>query len=472
MEIYDLVIIGGGEAGLRAAEIASKFGVKIALIEKQNHETTAGLVGEKSLTLHKVAKTIYESRKLKSTGLKVPKNIIWNGVKEQLSTADIKTSELVRRLSKQIDFLYGEAKFVSTNVISIDKRREIKGRKIIIATGAHQTIPKIRGLSKITYFDTNSIFSIPKLPSKLAIIGGGVDGCELASTFSMLGVTVFLIEKQSNLLPDLDISVRKIVRKRLEEIGANVLLGSNVERVVRYPRSIELRIKTKSGKENCRINDIVFASGKDGNFSLDLSRGHVAFTKEGISTNSCFQTTNQNVYAIGDVTNWRKSAIFAYESALVAVHHALTGTRRKDIIPLSRTDFVRVDPGFVAFGEGESELKKRKAKYKILQSNSNLANSDLEAKDEERITLYVNRRRILGGILAGSGAIEASGILTYAYQNKIPFIKLTKAPFGRSSLGSNIKDIFINSYKTNTHKSDWIKKGFNSLKSKTSQIFS
>jgi pyruvate/2-oxoglutarate dehydrogenase complex dihydrolipoamide dehydrogenase (E3) component len=207
---YNLVVIGGGTAGLVTAAAAGLLGAKVALIEKHllgGDCTNVGCVPSKALIRSsRVAAAIKQSQ---AYGIQIPEGmkIDFAAVMERMRKirSEISENDSAKRFSEEfgVDVFLGEAQFFSRNTIKV-AGETLKFKKAAIATGSHPAIPPIEGLEKAGYLTNKTVFNLTQLPSRIAIIGGGYIGCELAQTFQRLGSQVTVLQRGERVLKKSD----------------------------------------------------------------------------------------------------------------------------------------------------------------------------------------------------------------------------------------------------------------------------
>ena len=226
-EEFDLIVIGGGAAGLTAAGVAANLGAKVVMIEAEQLGgdcTWTGCVPSKALL--RSAKTAHEVRRAGEFGI-IAENV---GVDFQ------KVMGRVRRLREEIyeeddhprnfeamgiDVVHGRARFIDPHVVEVEGAEEgqrFRGRYVVVAAGGHPFIPPIEGIEDVPYYTSNTLFELEEQPERLAIIGGGPIGTEMAQAFNRLGSEVTVFERTDRILPkDNEELARKLQDKLVYE---------------------------------------------------------------------------------------------------------------------------------------------------------------------------------------------------------------------------------------------------------------
>jgi dihydrolipoamide dehydrogenase len=318
-ENYDVVIIGAGPGGYLAAERAGAKGKKTLLIEKDNSLggvcLNRGCIPTKALL--NSAKIFHTSQNSESFGVRVSKAEY--DLKKAMEWKDKTVSILTKGVAYQmkrhnVEVKTGTAKILDRNTISVQDEI-LKTDHILIATGSSPSKLTIPGSDKSHVLSSDGILNITKLPKQLAIIGGGVIGVEFASYFSLLGVSVTVIEMLPEILPFFDTDVSSFLRKSMKK--CSFITGATVTKIddqnVFYTRG--------DVQESIPADTVLIAVGRTPNVSnLGLEKNNIEFDRNGIIVNDKMQTNIPGVYAVGDVTGKSLLAHSAYRMGEVAVN--------------------------------------------------------------------------------------------------------------------------------------------------------
>lgn len=330
---YDLVVIGGGAAGLTAAGMAVHLGARTMLIEARRLGgdcTWTGCVPSK--TLLECAKTAHRVRTAERYGVHA----------ETVRVDFPAVMDRVRRVREQIyreddhpdrfekigvDVTRGRARFVDPHRVRVegpDHERIVRGSKFVVATGSRPATPPIDGLEEVPYRTTESIFELETRPDRLGIVGGGPVGTELGQAFARLGCRVTLLEAREHLLPEGDPELTETLRESLEEEGVHVHTAAPVDRIERDEDGA-LRLLTKgTGPETVDVDELLVAAGRRPNVEdLGLEEAGIRFDAGGIDVNERCRTSRSHVYASGDVTGRYRLTHMSDHMSKVAVTNAL-----------------------------------------------------------------------------------------------------------------------------------------------------
>ncbi|HLJ10556.1 MAG TPA: mercuric reductase [Planctomycetaceae bacterium] len=327
---YNLVVIGAGTAGLVSAIGAAGLGAKVALVERElmgGDCLNVGCVPSKALiAAARVASTI---RRAGDFGIDVPPGVRvdFAAVMQRMRRlrSSISPNDSAERCrSKGVDVFLGEARFTSPDKIAVGDA-VLSFSKAVIASGARAVRPDIPGLADAGFLTNETVFSLTELPLRLAVIGAGPIGCELAQAFARFGARVTLLGRGSRVLPREDGDAAERIEQVLARDGVALGLGSRILEVGRRGAEKVLRLESGAGSTELVIDEILVGAGRAPNVEgLDLESAGVAYdTRHGIVVDDRLRTTNPHVYAAGDVCSPFKFTHAADAMARVVIQNAL-----------------------------------------------------------------------------------------------------------------------------------------------------
>ncbi len=333
---YNLVVIGGGTAGLVAAAGAAGLGAKVALIEKHllgGDCLNFGCVPSKALI--RASRAAADVVRASDFGVRVPTGVKvdFAAVMERMRRlrADISPHDSARRFSDLgVDVFLGSASFTGRDRICVDNH-ELRFKKALIATGARAGAPTIAGLSEVGYLTNESVFSLTELPRRLAVIGSGPIGCELAQAFARFGTTVHLLEVAPRILGREDRDAAEIVASSLERDGVQLHLGVQIEQAAGNGEGKTLTLRGPGGPVELSVDEILVGVGRIPNVEgLGLEAAGVKYDhREGVHVNDRLQTSNSRIYAAGDICSRYKFTHAADAMARIVLQNALFLGRAK-----------------------------------------------------------------------------------------------------------------------------------------------
>src|SRR5665213_539795 len=336
-DIYDFAIVGAGPAGLVAAESAARLGFKVALIERNRiggNSLNFGSIPSKSIIA--TARTFAAKRKAEETGAPLPVEPALNfgEVMARMRRVRMRVSEhhSVEKLGRLgIDIFFGAARFESADTLLIADTK-LRFRKALIATGARPRSPSIPGLADIGYLTSATIFGINALPRRLAVIGGGPLGCEMAQAFCRLGSHVTIVQNDPKFLPREERDAAEILSRSMARDGVEIRLNTTVVSAHTTNGCKMLKTTNNGVRSDIEVDEILLSIGRIPHVEeLGLEAAGIAFDhQQGLKTDDFLCTTNSNVYAAGDVCMALKFTNTEQATGRMAMRNALSsGKERK-----------------------------------------------------------------------------------------------------------------------------------------------
>ncbi|MBA3620335.1 MAG: FAD-dependent oxidoreductase [Acidothermales bacterium] len=325
MTAYELIVVGGGAAGMAAARAGARRGARTLLVQEGE------IGGDCTFTGCVPSKTLIEAA---AGG--VPFDRAMERVRETVAAIAATENTAVLR-SEGVEVLHGRARFRSGSELEVDGRR-LGAERIVIATGAGPVVPPIPGLDRVPYLTNETAFDLTTPPRSIAVLGGGSIGCELAQAFRRYGSSVTIIEAGPRLLPKEEPDASDVVTEVLRREGVDVRLGSTVVAVdAGTPgREVSLRLDDET---SVTTNVVLVAVGRTPDTDrLGLEAGGVEVEEHGfVRTDDHLATTADGVYAAGDVTGRLPFTHAADAMGRLAAANALSRNRwrrfRPDAIP-------------------------------------------------------------------------------------------------------------------------------------------
>lgn len=371
---YDLIVIGTGPAGEKAAVKAAYFGHKVAIIERNTvfggAEVVTGTLPSK--TLKETA--LYFSGKYEKGVFGIERSLHHKATLEDFMYRKNYVTESVAEEIKEnlirhgVDIFMGIAAFEDEYTVSITSpsapTQKITGKNIIIATGSYPYHPANIPFDGVKVHDSDSILHIHWLPKSLCIVGAGVIGCEYATIFATMGTKVYLIHDKQTILPQIDQELARSLIVLMQEEGVEILFNSSVEKI-ELPQDQEapLQIKLQNGQE-IKADMYLFAAGRSGNTKalgcekIGLKMGK----RETLAVDHEYRTNIPHIFAVGDVIGFPSLASTSMDQGRVAVAHIFQ-TQDLQHLPSHFPYGIYTIPEISMVGQTEEEMIASKIPY-------------------------------------------------------------------------------------------------------------
>ena len=354
---YDVIVLGGGTAGLTAALTARHFGASVALVEQEPRIggdcTFYGCVPSKALI--EIAQVAYDVRQAQEEGIvdTVPAFDFAAVMRRRARIVEqIAEDERDERFTGAgIDVIHDRGRFIDEHTLALDGARSLSASRFVIATGSVPSVPPIEGLAGVRFLTNKTVFDLQRLPGRLAVLGGGAVGLELAQTFRRLGSTVTVLEIAERLLPRDEPEAGKVIADVLAREGIDLRLGVEVSAVEEHGAEITLHV---DGSE-VGCDELLVAAGREASveslgLELELERGYVTVDRHS-------RTSIHHVYAAGDVTGGYQFTHVASHEGHVAGANAAGKRARLDERVVPWVTFT--DPEVAHVGLTEAQARER-----------------------------------------------------------------------------------------------------------------
>ncbi len=432
---YNLVVIGAGTAGLITSLIASSLGARVALVERHlmgGDCLNVGCVPSKSLI--RSARQVHEARAAAQLGVGTPGEQVPDFAaamkRMRRIRARISHEDSAARYAQEfgVDVYLGNARFASSEVVEVDGT-PLHFKKAVIATGARAAAPPVKGLAEAGYLTNETVFELTERPERLAVIGGGPIGCELAQSFVRLGSCVSLIEKAPQILVREDPDAAQIVQAALSREGVELVLAADILKVERRGNEKVIHVGLAGREKEIVVDEILVGAGRTANVEgLGLEQIGVEFDPgSGVRVDDYLRTTQTRIYAAGDVCmNW-KFTHAADAAAKIVVQNALFLGRKK-LSSLVMPWCTYTDPEVAHVGLYERDAQQRGIEvdtYEVPIAKANRAVTD--GQEEGFVKLHVRKGKdeILGATIVAAHAGEMISEVTLAMTNRIGLGGLT-----------------------------------------------
>src|SRR5438034_9774986 len=365
---FDVVVIGGGPAGISGANTARIFGNRVALVEKLHEVGGAGIhtgtIPSKTLRETALALSGMRSRKLFGVDLSLRRETTvadFMRHKENVAAQERRRREEQLRTYK-VDTFHGAASFVDPNTVRVAADTLLRGERILIATGSSPVRPAEFPFEHPRVHDSDEILEIGVLPKTLAIVGAGVIGAEYAGTFAALCVEVNLIDGRDSLLGFLDREISDNIQRAMTAAGVHFIWKEKVTRCDAPPTG-DVALTLTSGV-TLAVNDVLVAAGRQSNTAdLNLSAAGLTPGKRGlIKVDASCRTEVPHIFAAGDVIGAPALAATGMEQARMAMCVACEVDYKDVVAPILPTGIYTIPEASMA-GETEESLKAKDIAY-------------------------------------------------------------------------------------------------------------
>jgi NAD(P) transhydrogenase len=243
-ERFDLVVVGGGAAGERGAAQAAYFGKRVAIVERRSQPGGAtvhtGTLPSKTLRESALFLSGYRQRDLYGVSVEVDPDLeVAKLIARKNAVRELETDRMLQNLARhRVELVHGEARLADASTVEVTnelgERRPLRADVVLLVTGSSPFRPPGIPFEDPDVHDSDSILEIDRRPASLAVLGGGVVGCEYASMFAALGTEVHLVERREPLLPQLDVEIVERMTAGMRDLGVTFHLGERAERVARH----------------------------------------------------------------------------------------------------------------------------------------------------------------------------------------------------------------------------------------------
>ena len=413
---YDLVVIGSGPAGEKAAAQAAYWGKRVAVIERSEKPGGAsahtGTLPSKTLRETALYLSGYHARELYWLSLSLDPNTEVHALMARKAALCAAAAQSVRNNLEhhKVELIHGTARFVDPHTIDVEGAngsQRIEGDYVLIASGSSPLRPSDIDFADNDIYDSDEILQLDRLPRSMIILGGGVIGCEYASMFAALKVQVTLVDARPDLLGFLDSELVGDLKAAMERLGVKFVLGNKWKHSVRNGSEIEVEL---ADGNKLKADKLLYAAGRTGNtHGLGLDKVGLAPDSRGnIPVNAHYQTGVSHIYAAGDVIGFPALASTSMEQGRIAACHAFDIRYKQNLSPILPFGIYTI-PEVSAVGETEQSAAQKGLAFvsgRALYRNNarGQITGDLEGKT--KLIVSATDRKILGVHVIGERASE------------------------------------------------------------------
>jgi NAD(P) transhydrogenase len=413
---FDMLVIGSGPGGQKAAIAAAKLGRRVAVVERPDR------VGGVSIHTGTIPSKTLREAVLYLTGL-TQRDLYGQSyrLKDEITVADLtaRTQHVVGRevdvirsqLSRnQVALVAGTGRFVDDHTVSVcdvtGQERLLTAQNIVIATGTRPARPDLVEFDEQTILDSDNVINLERVPRSMVIVGAGVIGLEYASMFAALGSKVTVVEQRARMLEFCDVEVVEALKYHLRDLAVTFRFGEKVAAVERHPRGALTVLE--SGKK-IPADAVMYSAGRQGlTDALDLGKaGLTADARGRIAVDEHFRTAVPHIYAVGDVIGFPALAATSMEQGRTAAYHACG----EPVNPMPELQPIGIYtiPEISYVGRTEDQLTEDCVPFEVgVARYRELARGQIIGDAHGMLKLLVSPedRRLLGVHCFGTGATE------------------------------------------------------------------
>lgn len=423
---YNLVVIGAGTAGLVCAAGAAGLGAKVALIERNlmgGDCLNFGCVPSKALI--SASRAAAAVRNAADFGVCVPDGVQVDFAQimarmRRLRTSIAPNDSAGRFRDLGIDVFIGGGRFVDSRTVEV-RGEKLRFKKAVIATGARASAPAIPGLDEVGYLTNETLFSLTELPRRLAVIGAGSIGCEMAQAFARFGSDVVLLETLHGILPREDSDASALVLASMTQDGVKLLCCAKELKLSRADCcGIRPAVSSHGNGYDLVVDRLLVAVGRSPNVeNLSLENAGVLCTKKGVRVNDHLQTTIPGVYAAGDICSPYQFTHAADFMARIVIRNALFfGRARASALTIPWCTYTEPEIAHVGLYENQARDKGIKIDT-FTRDLTDVDRSILEGTTNGLVRVHVRKGsdRIIGATIVASHAGDMISEMSLAMTN-------------------------------------------------------
>ena len=449
---YNLVVVGAGTAGLITSLVAASLGAKVALVERHlmgGDCLNVGCVPSKALI--RASRLVHDARSARVLGLGVPPDRLpdFAAAMERMREirARISHEDSARRYQEEfgVEIFLGNARFSARDSLDVDGT-QLSFRRAVIATGARAVAPDLPGLAEAGYLDNETVFTLTERPRRLAVIGAGPIGCELAQAFCRLGSEVTILELGNQILSREDPDAAAIVQEAFERDGVEMVFGCRIDKVENRGNGKILNLACEDGgSRQLEVDQILVGAGRAPNVeNMGLEVAGVDFdSRLGVQVDDHLRTSNPNIYGCGDCCMRWKFTHAADAAAKIVVQNALFFGRKK-LSSLVMPWCTYTDPELAHVGLSAREAEATGVAidtYQVPIAKANRAVTDGEEHGLIKVHVKKGTDRILGATVVASHGGELITQLTLAIQHRIGLGAFSAVIYPYPTQGEAIKAV-------------------------------
>ncbi len=422
-KIYDLVVLGGGPGGVCAAKEARRLGASVALVETRligGDRLNVGCVPSKAII--RASRAYADMRAADKFGARRPEavkvDLPYALERMRRVQARLSRIENAQRLSEAgIDVFFGDARFVESGAVTVGDAT-LRFEYAIIATGSRPLTPPIPGIVEAGFLTNEFVFTLVDIPRRVLLIGGGALGCELAQAFARLDVAVAIAQHDPMFLPGEECDAAQILSGVLERDGVETHLNTDVVAVTKRDGKKIATLLSAGRETQLAVDELIVGVGRAPNVeNIGLEQAGVNYAAGvGVEVDDFLRTSNERVFAVGDVCMEKKFTHAAEAAARLAVNNALRKTEKR-LSALVIPWCTYTDPEIAHVGLHARDARERHIPvktYTVLMQDVDRAVADGEDEGFVKVHVEDGGDKILGATLVARHAGEMINALSLA----------------------------------------------------------
>ena len=411
---FDLLVVGSGPGGQRAAVAAAKLGARVAVVDRRGMVggvcINTGTIPSKTLREAVLYLTGMSQRDMYGSSYRVKENITITDLTTRTQHVIGREIEVIRNQLQRnhIQLMTGTASFVDPHTLRIDGQDQtsVSAAKIVLAPGTRPARPGHVGFDDERVVDSDGILSLDQIPDSMVVVGAGVIGIEYASIFAALGTRVTVVDQRTSMLDFCDEEIVESLRFHLRDLGVSFRFGEQVEKVETTDRGT---ITSLASGKRIPAETVMYSAGRQGaTDDLDLTNAGLEADKRGrITVDDVYRTDVPHIYAVGDVIGFPALAATSMEQGRLAALHAV-GESRRSLSALQPIGIYTI-PEISYVGQTESQLTEQSIPYEVgLSRYRELARGQIVGDSYGMLKLIVHAqdRTLLGVHVFGTGATD------------------------------------------------------------------
>jgi len=417
MDKYDIIVIGSGPAGQKAAIAAAKLGHRAAVVERWDMVggvcINTGTIPSKTLREAVLYLTGLNQRELYGQSYRVKDEITVTDLSARTSHVVAREIDVIRNqlARNHVTMVVGTGQFVDPHTLLVineaGQHQEVCAEKIVIAVGTRPARPGTVDFDGATIVDSDQILGLDKVPSSMVVVGAGVIGVEYASMFAALGTKVTVVEKRPSMLDFCDKEIVEALQYQLRDLAVTFRYSESVREVQKHPAGTLTVLE--SGKK-IPADTVLYSAGRQGvTDALNVAAAGLSASDRGrIEVNEHFQTEVEHIYAVGDVIGFPALAATAMEQGRRATYHAFgepVGNKLGDLQPIG----IYTIPEISYVGRTEEQLTKDNVPFEVGVSRyRELARGAIlgDSYGMLKMLVHAESRELLGVHVFGTNATE------------------------------------------------------------------